>query len=76
MLEKIFSLQDPDVFTAHKIWQNPGDLVSKEKEMNEDIMQGEIEEKDIADEDKNSQIILGSGKSQDLSQISKMKYMM
>ena len=26
MLERIFSLHDPDVFVAHQIWQHPKDL--------------------------------------------------
>ena len=60
MLEKIFSLHDPDVFVTHKIWQHPGDLVSKSKEMTEDIVQEVIKEKDIPDEEKAYKLRHGS----------------
>ena len=32
MLERIFSLHDPDVFVAHQIWQHPEDPNPKVKE--------------------------------------------
>ena len=71
MLERIFSLHDPDVFVAHRIWQHPKDLNPKAKESTEEIVKEVIAENEIADVDHN--LKLGSSKNmQDLSEISKM----
>ena len=60
MLERIFSLHDPDVFVTHRIWQHPKDLNPKAKESTEEIVKEVIAENEIADVDHN--LKLGSSK--------------
>ena len=61
MLERIFSLHDPEVFVAHQIWQHPKDPNPKAKESTEDIVEEVIPENEIADVDNNMK--LGSSKN-------------
>ena len=61
MLERIFSLHDPDVFVAHQIWQHPKDPNPKAKESTEEIVEEVIPELQIADVD--NILKLGSSKN-------------
>ena len=61
MLERIFSLHDPDVFVAHQIWQQPKDPNPKAKESTEEIVKEVIPKNEIADVDNN--LKLGSSKN-------------
>ena len=61
MLERIFSLHDPDVFVAHQIWQHPKDPNPKAKESPEEIVEEVIPENEIADVD--NILKLGSSKN-------------
>ena len=62
MLERIFSLHDPDVFVAHRIWQHPENLNSKTNESTDEIVKEVVPEKIIADVDKDNNVKLGSSK--------------